>query len=228
MQSAPGLANTKIMQSVPPRALMPRTRCGWWTSSSTPPSTAAHSRSCPSSTNIPGNASAGSSSGPSPPTPSSTKLVVVVVVVVVAGCGYPVVLRCDNGPELACDAMADWAGEGLAWSSSTRRTVEERIPRIEAACRAFMTTVNGRLHRTHEMGPGRHAGTGTGPVAPGPGASRATVTSGSTRASGGTRPVQTMHLSSPTSGDERRLTSIRCQGRSLEMSAAETFRTNPK
>lgn len=24
--------------------------------------------------------------------------------------GYPVVLRCDNGPELACDAMADWAG----------------------------------------------------------------------------------------------------------------------
>jgi putative transposase len=30
--------------------------------------------------------------------------------------GYPTVLRCDNGPELACDAMADWAGErvGLA------------------------------------------------------------------------------------------------------------------
>lgn len=24
--------------------------------------------------------------------------------------GYPTVLRCDNGPELACDAMADWAG----------------------------------------------------------------------------------------------------------------------
>jgi len=24
--------------------------------------------------------------------------------------GYPVVVRCDNGPELAC-AMADWAGE---------------------------------------------------------------------------------------------------------------------
>jgi putative transposase len=31
--------------------------------------------------------------------------------------GYPSVLRCDNGPELACDAMADWAGErvGLAF-----------------------------------------------------------------------------------------------------------------
>ncbi len=25
--------------------------------------------------------------------------------------GYPAVLRCDNGPELACDAMRDWAGE---------------------------------------------------------------------------------------------------------------------
>mgnify|MGYP005813211527 CR=1 FL=1 len=24
---------------------------------------------------------------------------------------YPVVLRCDNGPELACSAMADWAAE---------------------------------------------------------------------------------------------------------------------
>jgi putative transposase len=25
--------------------------------------------------------------------------------------GYTAVLRCDNGPELACAAMADWAGE---------------------------------------------------------------------------------------------------------------------
>jgi hypothetical protein len=25
--------------------------------------------------------------------------------------GYPAVLRCDNGTELACDARADWAGE---------------------------------------------------------------------------------------------------------------------
>ena len=31
--------------------------------------------------------------------------------------GYPAVLRCDNGPELACDAMAEWAAErfGLAF-----------------------------------------------------------------------------------------------------------------
>src|SRR4051812_15371713 len=26
------------------------------------------------------------------------------------GRGYPKVLRCDNGPELACTAMADWTG----------------------------------------------------------------------------------------------------------------------
>ncbi len=30
--------------------------------------------------------------------------------------GYPAVLRCDNGPELACDAMADWAGERVGLS----------------------------------------------------------------------------------------------------------------
>lgn len=27
--------------------------------------------------------------------------------------GYPTVLRCDNGPELACQAMADWAGDRI-------------------------------------------------------------------------------------------------------------------
>ena len=26
------------------------------------------------------------------------------------GRSYPAVLRCDNGPELACQAVADWAG----------------------------------------------------------------------------------------------------------------------
>jgi transposase InsO family protein len=30
--------------------------------------------------------------------------------------GYPSVLRCDNGPELACAAMADWAGERVGLS----------------------------------------------------------------------------------------------------------------
>jgi len=32
--------------------------------------------------------------------------------------GYPAVLRCDNGPQLACDAMADWAGGRVGWRSS--------------------------------------------------------------------------------------------------------------
>jgi transposase InsO family protein len=45
--------------------------------------------------------------------------------------GYPAVLRCDNGPELACTAMADWAGErvGLAFIP-TRRTLAQRLHRI--------------------------------------------------------------------------------------------------
>ena len=30
--------------------------------------------------------------------------------------GYPAVLRCDNGPEFACEAMADWAGQRLGLS----------------------------------------------------------------------------------------------------------------
>ncbi len=32
------------------------------------------------------------------------------------GRGYPAVLRCDNGPELACTAMADWAGDRVGLS----------------------------------------------------------------------------------------------------------------
>ena len=38
-------------------------------------------------------------------------------ILLVAPGGYPAVMRCDNGPELACAAMADWAGErvGLAF-----------------------------------------------------------------------------------------------------------------
>jgi len=30
--------------------------------------------------------------------------------------GYPAVMRGDNGPELACDAMADWAGQRVGLS----------------------------------------------------------------------------------------------------------------
>jgi len=50
--------------------------------------------------------------------------------------GYPAVLRCDNGPELACAAMADWAGKqvGLAF-----------IPPGEPWCNGYIESFNGRL-----------------------------------------------------------------------------------
>ena len=47
--------------------------------------------------------------------------------------GYPAVLRCDNGPELACEAMAEWAGErvglsfippGKPWRKRLRQVVQ--------------------------------------------------------------------------------------------------------
>ncbi|MGY1962584.1 IS3 family transposase [Nocardia gipuzkoensis] len=50
--------------------------------------------------------------------------------------GYPAVLRCDNGPELACSAMADWAGErvGLAF-----------IPPGQPWRNGYIESFNGRL-----------------------------------------------------------------------------------
>ena len=50
--------------------------------------------------------------------------------------GYPAVLRCDNGPELACTAMADWADEriGLAF-----------IPPGEPWRNGYIESFNGRL-----------------------------------------------------------------------------------
>ena len=50
--------------------------------------------------------------------------------------GYPEVIRCDNGPELACTAMADWAGErvGLAF-----------IPPGEPWRNGYIESFNGRL-----------------------------------------------------------------------------------
>jgi putative transposase len=50
--------------------------------------------------------------------------------------GYPAVLRCDNGPELACAAMADWAGErtglhvvppGQPWRNGYIKSFNSRI-----------------------------------------------------------------------------------------------------
>ena len=45
--------------------------------------------------------------------------------------GYPAVLHCDNGPELACAAMADWTSERVGLViHPTRRTVAQRLHRV--------------------------------------------------------------------------------------------------
>jgi hypothetical protein len=43
---------------------------------------------------------------------------------------YPAVLRCDNGPELACSAMADWQPAGRAALHPARGAVARRLRRI--------------------------------------------------------------------------------------------------
>jgi putative transposase len=50
--------------------------------------------------------------------------------------GYPAVLRCDNGPELACAAMADWAGERVGLSF---------IPPGEPWRNGYVESFNGRV-----------------------------------------------------------------------------------
>lgn len=50
--------------------------------------------------------------------------------------GYPAVLRCDNGPELACEAMADWAGERVGLSF---------IPPGEPWRNGYVESFNGRV-----------------------------------------------------------------------------------
>ena len=54
----------------------------------------------------------------------------------VADRGYPAVVRCDNGPELACAAMADWAGERVGLSF---------IPPGEPWRNGYIESFNGRL-----------------------------------------------------------------------------------
>ena len=88
-----------------------RIRSGPSTSSSTPAPTDDRSRLCPSSKNTPANVSAAWSNARSPPTGSSTNWTASPPCV-----DTPAVLRCDNGPELACEAMADWAGERVGLS----------------------------------------------------------------------------------------------------------------
>jgi hypothetical protein len=89
----------------------PRIRSGPSTSSSTPPPTNDRSRLCPSSTNAPAECLGG----------LVERLVTADRLIdeldrLATVCGHPAVLRCDNGPELACEAMADWAGERVGLS----------------------------------------------------------------------------------------------------------------
>jgi len=50
--------------------------------------------------------------------------------------GYPGMLRCDNGPELVCAAMADWAGEQVGLSF---------IPPGQPWRNGYIESFNGRL-----------------------------------------------------------------------------------
>jgi putative transposase len=50
--------------------------------------------------------------------------------------GHPGVLRCDKGPELACAAMADWAGEQVGLSF---------IPPGQPWRNGYIESINGRL-----------------------------------------------------------------------------------
>jgi transposase InsO family protein len=61
--------------------------------------------------------------------------------------GYPAVLRCDNGPELACAALADWACDrvGLAFIPPGQRNgyIESFNSRVRDECLIFRTQFCG-------------------------------------------------------------------------------------
>ncbi len=44
--------------------------------------------------------------------------------------GYPAVLLCDNGPELACETTADWAGERVGLSFIPLGALAQRLSRV--------------------------------------------------------------------------------------------------
>ncbi len=50
--------------------------------------------------------------------------------------GYPAVLRCGNGPKLACATMADWAGERVGLAC---------IPPGQPWRNGYIESFNGRL-----------------------------------------------------------------------------------
>jgi putative transposase len=67
--------------------------------------------------------------------------------------GYPAVVRCDNGPELACSAMADWAGErvglsfippGQPWRNGYAESFNSRV-RDECNIHVFWSLTHARV-----------------------------------------------------------------------------------
>ena len=65
--------------------------------------------------------------------------------------GYPAVLRCDNGPELACGAMADWAGErvGLVFIPPGQPWLNGYIESFNARVRDECLNINIFWSLTH-------------------------------------------------------------------------------
>ena len=65
--------------------------------------------------------------------------------------GYPAVLRCDNGPELACGAMADWAGErvGLVFIPPAQPWLNGYIESFNARVRDECLNINIFWSLTH-------------------------------------------------------------------------------
>jgi putative transposase len=97
---------------------------------------------------------------------------------IAAGRGYPAVVRRDNGPELACSAMADWARErvGLAfippgqpWRNGLHRIIQRRAARRMPQHQQFLVTRPGpgSDHRLENRLP--PAATTFGPGLPHPG-----------------------------------------------------------
>ncbi|PXX07321.1 integrase-like protein [Mycolicibacterium moriokaense] len=103
--------------------------------------------------------------------------------------GYPVVLRCDNGPELACAAMADWPANVSACTSShpanPGATATSSHSTAESATNASTSTRSGPWLKPESSSP-------TG---------RRTTTTADATARSATRPQLSTQQPAPT--DER-------------------------
>jgi hypothetical protein len=83
--------------------------------------------------------------------------------------GYPGVLRCDNGPELACAVLADWAGARVGLFSYRRvnrgETDMSNSSTAESAMNASTSTSSGHWPRpASSLAAGSANITGSGPT----------------------------------------------------------------